>query len=93
MATKLNETKAKWPQGYGFFFGRTTNEENYALMRLARGSLYVSTTAPALTYSTVAGLAATLGSGAMTNSMRETNKRIILVTGTNTNGITQCLAE
>jgi len=67
---------------------KTTNEENFAMMRLARaviGTNNVDHCARLCHSSTVAGLAATLGSGAMTNSMQETRlSDVILVTGSNT---------
>lgn len=67
---------------------KTTNEENYAMMRFARGVLgtnNVDHCARLCHSSTVAGLATTLGSGAMSNSMQEVEKSdVILVTGSNT---------
>jgi len=67
---------------------KVTNEENYAMMRFARaviGTNNVDHCARLCHASTVAGLATTLGSGAMTNSMQEASKsEVILITGTNT---------
>jgi formate dehydrogenase alpha subunit len=67
---------------------KVSNEENYAMMRFARGVLKTNNIdhcARLCHASTVAGLAATLGSGAMTNSMQEVMKSdVILVTGSNT---------
>jgi len=71
-----------------FSSAKTTNEENYAMMRFARGVLgtnNVDHCARLCHSSTVAGLATTLGSGAMTNSMQEAhNSDVILITGSNT---------
>ena len=67
---------------------KTTNEENYAMMRFARGVIgtnNVDHCARLCHSSTVAGLASTLGSGAMTNSMQDVDKSdVILITGSNT---------
>ncbi len=67
---------------------KTSNEDNYAMMRFARGVIKTNNIdhcARLCHSSTVAGLAATLGSGAMTNSMQEAMKSdVILITGSNT---------
>lgn len=67
---------------------KTSNEDNYAMMRFTRGVLKTNNIdhcARLCHSSTVAGLAATLGSGAMTNSMQEAMKSdVILITGSNT---------
>ncbi len=67
---------------------KCSNEENYAMMRFARGVIgtnNIDHCARLCHSSTVAGLATTLGSGAMTNSMQEAGKSdVILVTGSNT---------
>ncbi|HNR29746.1 MAG TPA: formate dehydrogenase subunit alpha [Candidatus Hydrogenedentes bacterium] len=67
---------------------KVTNEENYAMQRFARaviGTNNVDHCARLCHASTVAGLATTLGSGAMTNSMQEASKSdVILITGSNT---------
>jgi formate dehydrogenase alpha subunit len=67
---------------------KVSNEENYAMMRFARGVLgsnNIDHCARLCHASTVAGLAVTLGSGAMTNSMQEAMKSdVILIIGTNT---------
>ncbi len=67
---------------------KCTNEENFAMMRFARaviGTNNVDHCARLCHSSTVAGLASTLGSGAMTNSMQETtDSDVVLVTGSNT---------
>ena len=67
---------------------KCSNEENYAMMRFARGVIgtnYIDHCARLCHSLTVAGLAATLGSGAMTNSMQEAEQSdVILITGSNT---------
>ena len=67
---------------------KITNEENFQAMKFARavfGTNNVDHCARLCHSSTVAGLATTLGSGAMTNSMDETDKSdVILIIGTNT---------
>ncbi|HUW60163.1 MAG TPA: formate dehydrogenase subunit alpha [Candidatus Bathyarchaeia archaeon] len=67
---------------------KVTNEENFAMQRFARaviGTNNVDHCARLCHSSTVAGLATTLGSGAMTNSMQEASKSdVILITGSNT---------
>ena len=67
---------------------KTTNEENYLAMKLARAifkSNNIDHCARLCHASTVAGLAATFGSGAMTNSIDEFNDaEVILVTGSDT---------
>jgi len=71
-----------------FSSAKTTNEENYLMMKLSRavfGTNNVDHCARLCHSSTVVGLAATFGSGAMTNSiscMEEAD--CILVTGSNT---------
>lgn len=71
-----------------FSSAKLTNEENFAMMRFARGVLgtnNIDHCARLCHASTVAGLAAVFGSGAMTNSMQEAHKSdVILLTGTNT---------
>ena len=67
---------------------KCTNEENYLMMRLARaviGTNNVDHCARLCHASTVAGLAAAFGSGAMTNSIPEVaDAECILITGSNT---------
>jgi len=67
---------------------KCTNEENYLMMKLARaavGTNNVDHCARLCHASTVAGLAASFGSGAMTNSIPEVVEAdCILVTGSNT---------
>ncbi len=72
----------------GLSSARCTNEENYLFQKFIRssiGSPHVDHCARLCHASTVAGLAATLGSGAMTNSIEEfEHAAVILVTGSNT---------
>lgn len=72
----------------GLSSARCTNEENYLFMKMMRavfGSNSVDHCARLCHASTVAGLAATLGSGAMTNSNSDAlNSDVILVAGSNT---------
>jgi formate dehydrogenase alpha subunit len=67
---------------------KCTNEENFLMMKFARaviGTNNVDHCARLCHASTVAGLAAAFGSGAMTNSIPEVSKTdCILVTGSNT---------
>ena len=72
----------------GVTSAKCTNEENYAfqkMMRAAIGTNNVDHCARLCHSSTVAGLAATLGSGAMTNTIKEILEAdLIFVTGSNT---------
>lgn len=72
----------------GLSSARCTNEENYLMQKLFRaviGTNNIDHCARLCHASTVAGLAATLGSGAMTNSIEEvTAADVIFVTGSNT---------
>jgi formate dehydrogenase alpha subunit len=77
------------PNALGVFSSaKCTNEENYLVMKLARGILgtnNVDHCARLCHSSTVAGLAASFGSGAMTNSVGEIEDTdCMLVTGSNT---------
>ncbi len=77
------------PDAVGCFSSaKTSNEENFAMMRFARsvvGTNNVDHCARLCHSSTVAALAAVFGSGAMTNSMQEAHKSdVILITGSNT---------
>lgn len=67
---------------------KTTNEENFLMMKLARavfGTNNVDHCARLCHSSTVVGLAATFGSGAMTNSISEfEDAEVILITGSDT---------
>lgn len=89
-AKKLRDIQEKYgPRAIGCLSSaKATNEENFALMRFARavlGTNHIDHCARLCHSSTVAGLTATLGSGAMTNSMQEAEKsEVILVTGSNT---------
>ncbi|UUX92038.1 formate dehydrogenase subunit alpha [Methanoplanus endosymbiosus] len=67
---------------------RTSNEDNYALMKFARGALktkHIDHCARLCHSSTVAGLAAVFGSGAMTNSIPDIEEsKCIFIIGSNT---------
>jgi len=90
VASKLKETQQKHGADSIAFFSsaKTTNEENYVLMKLARAVFKTNNVdhcARLCHSSTVAGLAGTFGSGAMTNSISCVEKTdCILVTGSNT---------
>ncbi|MGE4546065.1 MAG: formate dehydrogenase subunit alpha [Pedobacter sp.] len=90
IASKLNETKSKFGADAlaGLASARVTNEENYLFMKMVRavfGTNNIDHCARLCHASTVAGLATTLGSGAMTNSISEiVNSDVIFVTGSNT---------
>ncbi len=90
VAEKLKAVKASYgADAIGCFSSaKATNEENFAHQRFARvvvGTNNVDHCARLCHASTVAGLAAVLGSGAMTNSMQEASKsKVILITGSNT---------
>ena len=87
---KLAEIKEKnGPDAIaGLASARCTNEENYLFQKFFRsviGTNNVDHCARLCHASTVAGLASTLGSGAMTNSIKELrNAKVIFVTGSNT---------
>lgn len=89
-AKKLTEIKEKYgPDSIaGLSSARCTNEENYVFQKFIRaviGTNNVDHCARLCHASTVTGLARTLGSGAMTNSIRELEyANVILVTGSNT---------
>ncbi|MBN1946890.1 MAG: formate dehydrogenase subunit alpha [Bradymonadales bacterium] len=72
----------------GFSSAKGTNEENYLFQKIFRaqiGTNNVDHCARLCHASTVVGLAATFGSGAMTNNYREAlESDVILVTGSNT---------
>lgn len=90
VADKLQEVKHQFgPDALaGFASARALNEENYLFqkfMRAAVGTNNVDHCARLCHSSTVAGLAATLGSGAMTNPIPDVkNADVIFVTGSNT---------
>lgn len=87
---QLKETQKKYGNDSIMFFSsaKTTNEENYLLMKLARAVFHTNNVdhcARLCHSSTVLGLAGTFGSGAMTNSISCMEKAdVILVTGSNT---------
>ncbi len=89
-AGKLANIKAKHGADSiaGLSSARCTNEENYLFQKFIRsviGTNNVDHCARLCHASTVAGLATTLGSGAMTNSIAELEfAKVILVTGSNT---------
>jgi formate dehydrogenase alpha subunit len=77
------------PDAVAFFSSaKCTNEENFLMMKLARAAFATNNVdhcARLCHASTVVGLGATFGSGAMTNSIEElTDADCILVTGSNT---------
>lgn len=90
IAGKIREIRAAYgPDAIaGFSSARCTNEENYLFqkfMRAAVGTNNVDHCARLCHSSTVAGLATTLGSGAMTNPIRDVLEAdVIFVTGSNT---------
>jgi len=90
VASRLAETvRAHGPDAVaGLASAKCTNEENYVfqkLMRVALGTNNVDHCARLCHASTVAGLARSFGSGAMTNSIREIRDAdCVLVTGSNT---------
>jgi formate dehydrogenase alpha subunit len=67
---------------------RTSNEENYAMLKFARGTLktrHIDHCARLCHASTVAGLAASFGSGAMTNSIGDiAQAKCVFILGSNT---------
>ncbi|MCC7568991.1 MAG: formate dehydrogenase subunit alpha [Candidatus Methanofastidiosa archaeon] len=90
IASKFKEIKARdGAKAFGFFSSaKTTNEENYLMQKLARGVIVTNNVdhcARLCHASTVAGLAASFGSGAMTNSIPEVEDvDCFLITGSNT---------
>ena len=90
VAGRLKEIQAANGSDSAAFFSsaKTTNEENYLMMKLARAVFKTNNVdhcARLCHSSTVLGLAATFGSGAMTNSISCTEEAdCILVTGSNT---------
>ncbi len=87
---RLLEIKDKYgPDAIGFLSSaKTTNEENFLMMKLARAVFKTNNIdhcARLCHASTVVGLAATFGSGAMTNSINEfEDADLFLVTGSDT---------
>jgi len=90
IADRINAIKAEsGPDALaGLSSARCSNEDNYVfqkMMRAAIGTNNVDHCARLCHASTVAGLAITLGSGAMTNSIAEAaDQDVIFVTGSNT---------
>ncbi len=90
VAEKLSAIRDKYgPDALGFLSSaKVTNEENYLMQKLARavfGTNNVDHCARLCHASSVAGLAASFGSGAMTNSIEEIeNADVIFVIGSNT---------
>lgn len=87
---KLTGFKDKYgPDSLAFLSSaKTTNEENFLMMKLARAVFKTNNVdhcARLCHASTVVGLAATFGSGAMTNSINEfEDAEVILITGSDT---------
>jgi formate dehydrogenase alpha subunit len=90
LAGKFKEIKDKYgPSALGCLSSaKCTNEENYLMQKFARAVFKTNNVdhcARLCHASTVAGLAASFGSGAMTNSINEMlDSKAILVTGSNT---------
>jgi len=90
VVSKILETKEKYGADaiMGLSSAKCTNEENYAfqkMMRAAIGTNNVDHCARLCHASTVSGLAATLGSGAMTNGIKDIlYADLIFVSGSNT---------
>jgi formate dehydrogenase alpha subunit len=90
VAKKFKEVKeTHGPSAVGCLSSaKCTNEENYVMQKFARAVLNTNNVdhcARLCHASTVAGLAAAFGSGAMTNSINELlDAKVILVTGSNT---------
>lgn len=89
-AQKLAEIKQKYGSDaiMGLASARTTNEDNFVMqkfMRAAIGTNNIDHCARLCHSSTVSGLSASFGSGAMTNSIAELEHAdLILITGSNT---------
>jgi formate dehydrogenase alpha subunit len=89
-ATRLSEIKKQYgPDAIGILgSAKCTNEDNFVLMKFARaviGTNNIDHCARLCHSSTVGGLAAAFGSGAMTNSIDEIrDARVIFVIGSNT---------
>ena len=90
IASRLNEIKSKnGADSLGFFSSaKATNEDNYMMQKLARvviGTNNVDHCARLCHASTVTGLVAAFGSGAMTNSQEDVEESdVIFITGSNT---------
>ena len=89
-ASRLKEIKDKnGPDSLGFFSSaKATNEDNYLMQKLARavvGTNNVDHCARLCHASTITGLVAAFGSGAMTNSQEDVDESdVIFITGSNT---------
>jgi len=88
-AKRLKEAIGNDPDAYaGISCARSTNENNYAAMKFARaviGTNNIDNCARSCHAPTVAGLATSFGSGAMTNSIQEIrDAKVLFVTGSNT---------
>ena len=89
VASKLTELKDANPESLAFLSSaRCTNEENYLLQKLVRtviGTHNIDHCARLCHGPTVAGLAQTFGSGAMTNSLKSIEfADVIFIIGSNT---------
>ena len=89
VASKLTEIKDANPESLAFLSSaRCTNEENYLLQKLVRtviGTHNIDHCARLCHGPTVAGLAQTFGSGAMTNSLKSIEfADVIFIIGSNT---------
>jgi len=90
IVSKITETKKKYGADaiMGVTSAKCTNEENYVFQKMMRaviGTNNIDHCARLCHSSTVAALAATLGSGAMTNTINEIlDADLIFVTGSNT---------
>jgi formate dehydrogenase major subunit len=90
VASRFNQIKKEHGNEViaGLCSAKVTNEENYAFQKFIRrdiGNNNVDHCARLCHSSTVAGLAASFGSGAMTNDINDINKaNVILVTGSDT---------
>jgi len=89
VASKLTELKEANPESLAFLSSaRCTNEENYLLQKLVRtviGTHNIDHCARLCHGPTVAGLAQTFGSGAMTNSLKSIEfADVIFIIGSNT---------
>jgi len=90
IASKIIKIKQKHGSGaiFGIGSAKITNEDNFLFMKMMRaaiGTNNIDHCARLCHSSTVAGLAATLGSGAMTNPLADVkNTDVIFVTGSNT---------
>jgi formate dehydrogenase (NAD+, ferredoxin) subunit len=90
IASKIKETKEKHGSNAlaGLSSAKCTTEDNYVFQKMMRAAIKTNNVdhcARLCHASTVAGLAITLGSGAMTNTVKEIKKSdVLLVTGSNT---------